>query len=235
MEAEKKRIVKGEAYMKKKGIFLRQETTETCGISCILMALTAFRRIHKPESSVMDEKSIEASFYEMYGGEKPGDGPKEIKGTLGGAIAYALGVRRLSVELWHESEALMENRDGYYPPEMHAKMLAAHKGWIDKSNGKTIVRAGMKIDTETMIDALNKERLLIVQCLVEGDADGMHDHVLHWILVFDYRDGEFLVYDPQYDRPSNKVPNYITIGKEEMMAYMNTPVGAAVVCVGERK
>ena len=221
--------------MQKKGIFLPQQTNETCGISCILMALLAFGRIRKPAPSVMDEKSAEASFYEMYGGEKPGEGAKKIKGTLGGAIAYALGARRLSVELWHGSEALMENRDGYYPPQMHEKMLAAHKAWIDKAEGKTVVRAGMKIDAQTMIDALNQERLLIVQCLVEGDADGMHDHVLHWILVFDYRDGEFLAYDPQYQRPSKKAPNYITIGQEEMRTYMDTPVGAAVISVGERR
>lgn len=220
--------------MQKKGIFLPQQTMETCGISCILMALTAFRRIRKPEPSVMDEKSIEASFYEMYGGEKPGEGTKEIKGTLGGAIAYALGVRKLSVELWHESEALMENRDGYYPPQMHEKMLAAHKAWIDKSEGKTIVRAGMKIDAETMIDALKKERLLIVQCLIEGDADGMHDHVLHWILVFDFAGGNFRAYDPLYERPSKKAPNYIEITPEKMKAYLDSPLGATVVSVGER-
>ncbi|MBR5226159.1 MAG: peptidase C39 family protein [Clostridia bacterium] len=221
--------------MQKKGIFLPQETNETCGISCILMALMAFGKKRRSELSVMGEESAEAIFYRMYGGEKAGEGVKEIKGTLGGAIAYALGARRLSVELWHESEALMENRDGYYPPQMHEKMLAAHKAWIEKSEGKTIVRAGMKIDAQTMIDALNQERLLIVQCLIEGDADGMHDHVLHWILVFDYRDGAFLAYDPLYERPSKNAPNYITIGEEEMMAYMDTPVGATVICVGERR
>ena len=48
--------------MKKTGIFLAQETMETCGISCILMALTAFGKIRKPQRSLLDEKSTEAVF-----------------------------------------------------------------------------------------------------------------------------------------------------------------------------
>ena len=96
------------------------------------------------------------------------------------------------------------------------------------------MRAGMKIDAQTMIDALKKERLLIVQCLIEGDADGMHDHVLHWILVFDFAGGNFRAYDPLYERPSKKAPNYIEITPEKMKAYLDSPLGATVVSVGER-
>ena len=212
--------------MKKTGIFLAQETMETCGISCILMALTAFGKIRKPQRSLLDEKSTEAVFYDMYG-------CKATKGTLGSAIAYALSCRRLDVQLWHESENLLDNRDGYYPDELHAALLREHREYIDR--GGFCVHAGRPIDAQAMKEALSQDRLLIVQCFIEGDADGMHDHVLHWILVFDYRDGQFLAYDPLYIPPSRKAPNYICIGDKEMEEWMKTPLGASVISVGERK
>ena len=220
--------------MQKKGIFLPQQTNETCGISCILMALMAFGKIKKPRENLMDEKSTESIFYEMYGFETPAG---TRLGTLGGAIAYALSCRRLHAQIWHASEALMENKGGYFPEALHEKMLRDHRGWMEKAGGSVplMILPDLAENMQRLADALDGEHLLIVQCLVKGDADGMHDHVLHWILVFDYRDGEFLAYDPQYQRPSKNAPNYITISKEDMMAYMNTPVGAAVICVGERK
>ena len=218
--------------MQKKGIFLPQETNETCGISCILMALTAFGRIKKPQPAAMDERSTESIFYEMYGFDV-GNGKK--MGTLGSAIAYALSCRRLDVQLWHESEALIENRDGYFPEALHEKMLASHREWIDKAQGAFAVRAGMTIDAQAIRAELARERLVIVQCMVEGDADGMHDHVLHWILVFDWKDGKFRAYDPAYTPPSRKSPSYIELSEQELEAYMDTPVGAAVISVGERE
>ena len=69
----------------------------------------------------------------------------------------------------------------------------------------------------------------------DGEADGMHDRVLHWILVFDFRDGEFLAYDPLYVPTSAKAPNYIRIGHDEMEALIKTPLGASVISVGERE
>ena len=219
--------------MQKKGIFLPQETNETCGISCILMALTAFGRIKKPQMSAMDEKSTESIFYEMYGFNPDGKGGRRM-GTLGSAIAYALSCRRLDVQLWHESEALIENRDGYFPEALHEKMLAAHREWIAKAQGAFVVRAGMTIDAQVIRAELARERLVIVQCLVEGDADGMHDHVLHWILMFDWKDVKFRAYDPAYTPPSRKSPSYIELTEQELEAYMDTPVGAAAVSVGAR-
>ena len=212
--------------MKKKGIFLSQETMETCGISCMLMALTAFGKIRKPQPVMGDEKSTEAIFYEMYG-------CRATKGTLGSAIAYALSCRRLDVQLWHESENLLDNKEGYYPDDLHAALLSERRGYIER--GGFSVHAGVKIDAPAMQKALAQDRLLIVQCFIEGDADGRHDHVLHWILVFDDRNGEFLAYDPLYMPPSRKMPNYIRIGHEEMENWMKTPLGASVISVGERQ
>ncbi|MBR5289165.1 MAG: hypothetical protein IKU34_11355 [Clostridia bacterium] len=211
--------------MKKKGIFLPQETNETCGISCMLMALTALGKIRKPKPAMGDEKSAEAVFYEMYG-------CKATKGTLGSAIAYALSCRRLDVELWHESSRLLKNRGGYYSSALHEEMLREHMAYIGRGGFR--VCAGMPINADRMINALAQDRLLIVQCLIEGDADGMHDHVLHWILVFDYRDGEFLAYDPLYIPSSRKSPSYIRIARDTMQSLMKTPLGASAISVGEK-
>lgn len=212
--------------MKKKGIFLPQETMETCGISCILMALTAFGKIRKPQSNLLDEKSTEAVFYEMYG-------CRATRGTLGSAIAYALSCRRLDVQLWHESENLLDNKGGYYPDELHTAILSEHREYI--ARGGFSVRVGMQIDVQVMSAELARDRLLIVQCLIEGDADGMHDHVLHWILVFDEKDGEFLAYDPLYIPSSRNAPNFIRIPRSEMETLINTPLGASLISVGEKK
>lgn len=222
--------------MKKTGIFCPQQTKETCGISCILMALTAFGKIRKPKEAVMDERSTESIFYEMYG-FRPDEAKDERMGTLGSAIAYALSCRKLDAQLWHESESLIENRDGYFPGEIFAQMQRQHREWIERAQGKVTVTVfeDLAQDMQRLADALDGEHLLIVQCLVEGDADGMHDHVLHWILVFDWVDGKFRAYDPAYTPPSRKSPNYIELTEQELMAYMDTPVGAAVIRVGKRR
>ena len=212
--------------MKKKGIFLPQETMETCGISCMLMTLTAFEKIRKPQTAMGDEKSAEAVLYDMYG-------CKATKGTLGSAIAYALSRRRLDVQLWHESENLLENKGEYYPDDLHEALLCEHRAYI--ARGGFSVHAGMQIDASALKNALAQDRLLIVQCLIEGDVDGMHDHVLHWILVFDYRDGKFLAYDPLYIPSSRKAPNYICIEDKEIEEWIKTPLGASVISAGERE
>jgi len=217
--------------MKKKGIFLHQQTGETCGIACILMALTAFGKIRKPTPSLHDEKSAEEIFYDMYGFWLD---ENTRLGTLGSAIAYALACRRLDAELWHESEQLIENRGGYFPEALHAKMLRSHQDWITKANGAFCVRTGVRLDAQAVRGELAKDRLLILQCLVDGNADGMHDKVLHWILVFDEVNGHFRAYNPSYDRPSQTAPNYIELTAQELEAYMDTPVGASMISVGER-
>ena len=188
--------------------------------------LKLWPKIAKPKPSLYDEESAEQIFYRMYG-------CRATKGTLGSAIAYALSCRKLDAELWHESENLLENREGYFPPTLFQAMLSEHREYIRR--GGFAVRSGMRIDADAMIAALTEERLLIVQCLIDGDADGMHDRVLHWILVFDFRDGEFLAYDPLYVPTSAKASNYIRIGNEEMEALIKTPLGASVISVGERK
>lgn len=213
--------------MKTKGIFLPQETMETCGISCILMALTAFNKIRKPKPVRSGEMSLEALFYERYG-------CKVAKGTLGSAIAYALAMRRLDVSLWHESEALLENKDNYYPDDLHQAILAEHEEYIARGQGAFSVQKGIRIDADALSAELKRDRLLIVQCLIEGNADSMHDHVLHWIIVFDDVDGKFRVYDPLHIRTSQNEPNYIEIEHKAMNMYMKTPVGASVISVGER-
>ena len=220
--------------MQKKGIFLAQQTNETCGISCILMALTAFGKIKKPKENLMDEKSTESIFYEMYGFETP-EGKR--LGTLGGAIAYALSCRGLDAKIWHASEGLIENKGGYFPEAMHEKMQMDHRSWMDKATGNVqlTILPDLAEEMQRLADALDGEHLLIVQCLVDGDADGMHDKVLHWILLFEHNDGVFRAYDPGYVRRSNKAPNYIEITQRELRSFMDTPVGAAVICVGERK
>ena len=58
---------------------------------------------------------------------------------------------------------------------------------------------------------------MVLQCFIDGDADGMHDKVMHWILVYDFGGENFYICDP--------LSGKIEITKEEMEEYIKTPFG----------
>lgn len=67
--------------------FYRQHSLETCGISCVLMVLDAFRRVRYPI-----EKQ-ERKLYEIYR-------CKAFKGVLASSIADCLSKNELDVEVY---------------------------------------------------------------------------------------------------------------------------------------
>jgi len=61
-------------------------------------------------------------------------------------------------------------------------------------------------------------------CIVPGNADGIHDHTLHWVVVYGYEGDEFLVCDP--------LSSKIRITAEALENYMDTPIGRICIVIG---
>lgn len=188
----------------------RISEAETCGTSCFMMALDYFG-IEFPK------KFKEAVYYRKYkvSGEK---------GTLGSAIAFALSERNLFVKIVHSSENYLDNENGYYTEELYQKFLSEHKKYVKK--GGFLSETGVKITCETIKEELFEEKLVIIQTFIEGNADGIHDKVMHWILIYGFENGNFLVCDPGYGKTK--------LSENELEEFMKTPFGRIYIAVGEK-
>jgi len=193
--------------------FWKQHSMETCGIACLLMVLDAMG-IDYP--TVAKERQM----YQRYGS-------KAAPGTEGGAIACALARYGLPVTLAHSGLELLDNRSGYYPPELHAALMAEHQVWLERAQGAVHVIAGAVIDAAYLRAELAQERLVIAQVCIPGDADGLHDHVLHAVLVHGLEGDDFLLCDPLNGKRR--------VSAEELTALMDTPVGRMAISVGSRE
>ena len=174
---------------------------ETCGISCALMVLDYFDK-GRPS------KGKERDLYSRYR-------IKGNKGVLGGAVARILAEKGLLVRLIHSSEDFFDNKDGYYSEEMFKDFLNQHKKHIEA--GKFEVQKGTVITTETLEKELSEGNLVVLQCFIDGNADGIHDKVMHWILVYNFDGEKFYICDPLSGK--NKIK------KEDLEEYMKTPFG----------
>lgn len=191
----------------------KQHSMETCGIACLLMVLDCFGLEYPTVGK-------EAAYYRQYGA-------RCTPGTLGGGVALALVRRGLDVTLAHASPDMMGNRDGYYPPELHAAILAEHRDFIRRAGDALHLRLGEPITPEYLRSELAQGRPVIVEILVDGDADGMHERVLHGVVLYDTDGDAFLARDPLS-------PGSLRFTAEELMAAMDTPVGAMAISAGRR-
>lgn len=196
--------------MKREIRAFRQHTFETCGACCMLMALDYFRKIPFPNAK------REAVLYDIYR-------CKSFKGILASAIADCLTKNGLRVELYHSSETYLDNQDQYYPEELYRSMLDEYTETLGRLAGRITVETGCALTPDRYRVMLDQGKLLIVQCIVPGDADGMHDETLHWILLYGYENGEFKACDP--------LSGKIRLTEGEMIHYTNTPVGSICAAV----
>ena len=190
--------------------FYKQHSMETCGIACLLMMLDAFG-IDYPTVSK------EWHYYAKYRS-------RVMPGTSLGAIACALTHAGLAVTLAHASPNLMDNRDGYNPPELHAQLLEEHQTFIDRSGDGLTLRCGEPVTPDFLRSELARNRLALIEVYIPGDADGLHDHVLHGILLYGSDGTDFLACDPLSGRKR--------LTEAELTALMDTPYGAAALCAG---
>lgn len=212
----------------------KQHSLETCGAACALIALHAFG---KGYATVRREQNLYAAFR-----ARARVGDYRAAGMYGSAIATILARCGLDVRLVHASHDMLENLDinhpaapdrpllgqPYYLPEIHRAMLNEHKSWIDREDRCFDVTVGVDITYSSFRDELAAGRLLIVQTIIPGDCDGIHDRVLHWIVVYGYEAGLFHAFDP--------LPNggRFTLPDNELAALIDTPIGASYIAVGEK-
>lgn len=198
--------------MKRKMRFFRQHSEETCGISCILMILDAFGRVQYP--TVKQERKL----YMLYR-------CKAFKGTLAASIAECLSKNGLHVSVFHSAPQYLDNQNGYYPEQLYREMLEEYSGTIEKIKENVTVESDCSITLDWYREELENGKLLIVQCIVPGDADGMHDETLHWILLYGYQDGFFLACDPLSCK--------IRLSESELDGFTKTPVGSICIAVSD--
>ena len=207
---------------------LRIDTKEpayvSCGVCCIMMALNAFRSI--PATNRL-EHTLYADWH-----------CHATPGVLGSTIAHVLSVHRLNVKLVHESPALLENRDRNYPfdaqhspagepafpPEIHAKMLAEHRSYIDRKDSSFALETGIAITPERIREELAADRIVIIQRLI---GDGAGGRVMHWMLIYGYEHGVFLIRDP--------LQGSISMTDNELAGCIDTPFSASYIAVGDTR
>ena len=192
--------------------FFRQHTNETCGISCILMILHCFGRVQYPTARQ------ERKLYSIYR-------CRAYCGVLAAAAAECLSKNRLRVGLWHGSAAMMENRDGYFEDGMFAAMQREYREALARAGDLVQVETGCELTPAWLRDQLDQGRLVMLQCIVPGDVDGLHDRVLHWVLCYGHEGGEFLICDP--------FTRKIRLTEAELTHYMDTPIGRIAVTAAD--
>lgn len=199
--------------MRKKIRFFKQHAMETCGPACMLMLLDLYRRVEYPTPKQ------EAKLYSLYRSSA-------FKGVNGAAIADCLSKNNLEVTLFQSFHNKMDNRDGYYSEELYESLRREYQAALEKCIDRINLITDAVITCELFKQELDSGKQIILQCIVPGNADGIHDHTLHWIVVYGYEEDEFLVCDP--------LSSKIRITEEALENYMDTPIGRICVVTGEK-
>lgn len=199
--------------MRKKIRFYKQHTMESCGAACMLMLLDLYRKVEYPTPKQ------ERKLYSLYRSQA-------FLGMNGAAIANCLSKNDLEVRLLLSSPQMMDNRGGYFSQELYDALRAEYDTEVRKCVDRIQLSTGVNITTDTLKRELDDGRQLIVQCIVPGDADGIHDHVLHWVVVYAYEGDSFFVCDP--------LSSKIKLTEDALEGYMDTPIGRICVTVGEK-
>ena len=101
--------------MKHRIRFFKQHSNETCGIACALILLDYYdRKVSYPTPK------MEAKLYKHY------KSAALKKGVPGAQLACLLARNKLDVKLIHSSENILENRDGYFAPEVFDAFLSEY-------------------------------------------------------------------------------------------------------------
>ena len=208
--------------MRKKIRRYTQSNHTRCGPACMLMLLDLYGKLRIPPFPRIAE---ETQLYNQYRSHvKYPDRDEEFPGVNGAAIACHLSSRQLKVRLVHSSGNMMDNRDGYFPEQLFEGLLAEYREKAEECKDRIELITGAEITCDTLKAELDAGRQIILETIVPGDADGMHDHVLHWIVVYGYEGELFKVCDPGYRQKTT-----LTVG--EMTGYMDTPIGKIYLAV----
>ena len=182
----------------KKEIKPYKQTGPTCAIACMMMVLHY--------NGLLDSYSNEEEtrLYEMYKS-------KSMGGTPFSALAFHLGKSGLKTELYHSEKNYFSIEKKLISEYIFNYALEEYKEYISKAK-----KIGLKIYNEINIDIdllkekLNEGKLLIVA--------GKKENFLHAILICEYDEKGFFLYDPLQTKKLHKSYAYIK-------KFMETEIG----------
>ena len=199
--------------MREKIRFYKQHSMETCGPACLLMLLDLYRKIEYPT------QKQEMKLYSLYRSQV-------FRGVNGAAMANCLSKNHLTVHLAHSSLQMMENREAYFSEKLFDELLREYQAEIEKCANQVQISAGVEITCTTLRQELDANRQIVLETIIPGNADGLHEYTLHWILVYGYEADFFLCCDP--------LSSKIKLTAEELEDYMDTPIGKIYLAVEEK-
>ena len=182
----------------KKEIKPYKQNGPTCAIVCMMMVLQF--------NNLLDNytKEEEMRLYEMYKS-------KAMAGTPFSALAFHLGKLGLKTELYHSNKDYFSNEKKSISEYIFNYAIEEYKEYISKASKFGLkVYNGININTELLKEKLDEGKLLIVA--------GNNDNFLHTILICEYDDNGFFLYDPLQTKKIHK--SYKDIEK-----FMETEIG----------
>lgn len=188
--------------------YYHQSEDYTCGPACVLMILDHYRKVPRPTVKK------EADIYKDYKS-------KAFMGTPGVSVAQCLADWGFQITLHHAQAECMLNRDDYFEPALFESMRAEYVQRLEESDGLFEVRTASPISSGWLRDLIAQDHQAILETIVPGDADGIHTHVLHWIVVYGYENGQFHCINPSCGK--------LWVPEEEMDGFLDTPIGK--ICV----
>lgn len=180
---------------------------DTCAIACMMMALEYFKIISK--ANWYDERRL----YRIYSS-------KYMSGTPFSALAFYMAKKGLKTKIFHEYEELFVNDKKAINQDDFKYAVEEYKEYLKyaKDNG-TIVINGMDINIDTLKQELKADNLVILA--------GEINNTFHAILLIDYDDNSFIVYDPLYKAKQNRTFS-------EIENFINTSIGKWFISVGRK-
>ena len=125
--------------MKHRIRFFKQHSNETCGIACALILLDYYdRKVSYPTPK------MEAKLYKNY------KSAALKKGVPGAQLACLLARNKLDVKLIHSSENILENRGGYFAPEVFDAFLSEYTAKLQEYKALYAFEKGVDITPDTV-------------------------------------------------------------------------------------
>lgn len=189
-----------------KDIKLYKQRGNTCAICCMLMALNYYNLIDK--INWYDERRLYSIYKSKY-----------IDGVPFSAILYHLSKKNLVVSIYHSENNLFKNNN-VFDDEIFNLLLNEYNEFLSiaiKSGAK--VYNGVNINVQLLKEKLFDNNLIILAGKVNDE--------FHSILLSDWYDNKFVVYDPL----CNDVK---LLSFNEINDFMSTDIGKWFIVINDK-
>lgn len=193
--------------MKDKTIRIYKQRGDTCAICCMMMALEYFNLMEK--ANWYDERRL----YKIYGSNY-------ISGTPFSALAYHFSKNGLNTSLYHSDVNLFNNRKNVLSKETFDLAMSEYKEYLEraKSNNAKIIN-GIDINSKLIYKKLDEGNIVIL-------AGQNQIGEFHAILLSEYKNNRFIVYNPQHKTEQYK-------NHDEINEFINTDIGKWFIAINK--